>query len=652
MCFTHDVNDNPSREINPKRIRRRTQDQGQGRRHTPERQELVVIRVRISGTTWAVEANDRLVTNVLSGPFTPQAGEVYEARHIGRAWQLHRKVSVKNLPHRILHPRYPALSAKAKDIVGPNIFQIGDEKLIPEEIDPVSLVNLWSIDSPDDEKDYLLSILDGRSKFPGVKIYIRPELSERLSLLTEMTTGELKDAIKKYDDAKTDWMGVESQARSEWIKIIDQAESEVREINRQKNEFEKEIASLEVDYREITAEIREAKIANDQLEKDRNELTNQIRLARERLNAEEIADQNPRARLRERTALTDEVEAIKIAQGLLASRFDNPIPLIRLHVALKHAPFTVLTGPSGAGKTSLVHQYARALGIHVTTVAVQPNWTSVQDLHGYIDPLEGKQYRGTPYSHALQTQVNYAAVDDFDAPLDLVLLDEINLAYVEYFLSDYLSAFETIERQVQLATRDEIEGLEDSSYSWLKRGKGLLQVPRSFIIAGTANEDHTTRAFSDKFRDRSAFLLLPPPDIDKALDGPEQAVDGDSYVTRAAWEGWLNGVKAEEREIKTIRDLAKRLTNKSLPFSVRVFQRALKQFADANRLLTSLRVSGAEAYAFDLAVSLSVAPKYAPLLLGRESEDMRRSFRAALDESGTGEFTREVLDRIWSTAKG
>lgn len=599
-----------------------------------------------------MEANDPAVTNVQIGRFRPQPGEVYEAVFISRSrgWRLNQQKSVRLLPDKLIHPKYPALFALARDLPAPEVLRIGESLAVVEGTDPFSLVTLWQL-SPESEAAYVAGVLSGQDPYPDVNICLSAVASQRLRPLSNWASEMLISAAQQYEAARQNWSEAVSEAQEQWRQLIDEATAELRLAEEHKEEVAAEVLRLQQAFEGLKGEIREARQCKSELEDSVATLREQLRAARERIQALEVTQQNPRAALRQRQRVLDEVEVLKYARQQLASRLPDPIPLVQLHVALKHAPFTVLAGPSGAGKTSLVHQYAQALSICVTTVAVQPNWTSVQDLHGYVDPLGSERYRGTPFSAALQAQVDYAATDDLDAPLDLVLLDEINLAHVEYFLSDYLSAFETAGREVQLATRDEVEGLPDEACAWLKRGKGQVQVPRSFLIAGTANEDHTTRAFSDKFRDRSAFLHLPPPpDIAKALAAPESNLESEVYVSRAAWESWQRGWQPSDAQRARVRALAEGVARTGLPFSVRVFRRALWQYADAQRLLGAFGVPEAGAQAFDLAVSLSVVPKYAPLLLGRDQTAQREAFRKVLSAENRP-LTRDVLDGIWSTTR-
>ena len=130
-----------------------------------------------------------------------------------------------------------------------------------------------------------------------------------------------------------------------------------------------------------------------------------------------------------------------------------------LHTSLKTAdlsPLTVLAGVSGTGKSLLPRLYADHVGMHFLPMAVQPRWDSPQDMFGFFSHLEGR-YRATELARALVQMDPFAeeAGRGWDAPakwharhsrsdgLLLVLLDEMNLARVEYYFSEFLSRLET-----------------------------------------------------------------------------------------------------------------------------------------------------------------------------------------------------------------
>lgn len=95
----------------------------------------------------------------------------------------------------------------------------------------------------------------------------------------------------------------------------------------------------------------------------------------------------------------------------------------------------ILSGLSGSGKTQLVKSFAKAIGAKSHIIPVKPNWTSSEDLIGFFNPLQ-HTYMKTQFLEALLD-----AERDPDR-LHLICLDEMNLARVEYYFADFLSALE------------------------------------------------------------------------------------------------------------------------------------------------------------------------------------------------------------------
>lgn len=124
---------------------------------------------------------------------------------------------------------------------------------------------------------------------------------------------------------------------------------------------------------------------------------------------------------------------------------------IRNFLALtRTSDLVILAGDSGSGKTSMVKAVAETLGAVCEIIAVKPNWTGPEDLIGYFNPVERK-YQSTPFLDALlRAEAN-------PNRLHFILLDEMNLARVEYYFADFLSHLETRDSlpEIPLFTQDE-----------------------------------------------------------------------------------------------------------------------------------------------------------------------------------------------------
>ena len=166
------------------------------------------------------------------------------------------------------------------------------------------------------------------------------------------------------------------------------------------------------------------------------------------------------------------------------------------YLSLKSKPFVILAGTSGTGKTRLVKLFAEAIGAKMQLVPVRPDWSDSSDLFGHND-LSGQFHPGAIIDFVKQAEW------DKDTPYFLCL-DEMNLARVEYYLSDFLSIIETRDRKDNGAI--ETDALVDASYfqSQSAREKyGRVYLPENLYIIGTVNMDETTFPFSKKVLDRA-----------------------------------------------------------------------------------------------------------------------------------------------------
>lgn len=152
-------------------------------------------------------------------------------------------------------------------------------------------------------------------------------------------------------------------------------------------------------------------------------------------------------------------------------------------LSLKSKPFVILAGTSGTGKTRLVKLFAEAIGAEYKLVSVRPDWSDGSDLFGHYD-LNGKYIDG-PVCDCFGL-----AYEKPDKPVFLCL-DEMNLARVEYYLSDFLSVIESREK----TSDDRIITTPIAQY---ENG-----IPDNLYIVGTVNMDETTFPFSKKVLDRA-----------------------------------------------------------------------------------------------------------------------------------------------------
>ncbi len=165
----------------------------------------------------------------------------------------------------------------------------------------------------------------------------------------------------------------------------------------------------------------------------------------------------------------------------------------RFVISLLTKPFVILSGLSGSGKTQLAIAFAKAMcedeDKQIRIVPVGSDWTNREPLLGYPNALDpGKYIR--PESGVLQ--LIQRAEKDETHPYFLIL-DEMNLSYVERYFADFLSALES----------------KASILLWDKDSDGVpksICLPKNLYIIGTINVDETTYMFSPKVLDRANVI--------------------------------------------------------------------------------------------------------------------------------------------------
>ena len=262
-------------------------------------------------------------------------------------------------------------------------------------------------------------------------------------------------------------------------------------------------------------------------------------------------------------------------------RFDDRV-LDSFHTSLKvsgFSPLTVLAGISGTGKSQLPRLYCEAMGVHFLPLSVQPRWDSPQDLLGFYNYVENR-YKATPLSRSLRQFENFGESNqggELSDQMLMVLLDEMNLARVEYYFSDFLSKLENRDsnRESDQKVRSDSElAIESGPLTEEESKQYRTRVYPGFnvIFVGTMNEDDTTQALSDKVIDRSNVLRFGRPEKLEVADAIDSSQTKSSPIRFSTWKKWLKDPVSENDSwaIK-LGNLNAELERVGRPFGYRVF---------------------------------------------------------------------------------
>ncbi|MCR5424497.1 MAG: hypothetical protein K6E93_07060 [Bacteroidales bacterium] len=220
----------------------------------------------------------------------------------------------------------------------------------------------------------------------------------------------------------------------------------------------------------------------------------------------------------------------------------------------------LLAGISGTGKSRIVRKLAQATTTqnyvddndrwndnrpeNFELIQVKPNWHNSMDVVGFYSNIS-KKYEFTPFVEFI-----VKAWQHTDTPYFLCL-DEMNLAPVEEYFAEFLSAIESrsTDNEGNYITDPIIKPFKDFGKNDLGEdiGKNMLKhlfgeadpidknplavqfyekgltLPKNLMVMGTVNMDETTFSFSRKVLDRAMSVEMNEVDYDKFLSGETEA---------------------------------------------------------------------------------------------------------------------------------
>lgn len=376
--------------------------------------------------------------------------------------------------------------------------------------------------------------------------------------------------------------------------------------------------------------------------------------------------------------LQNEQDEILWLEGIRKKCGDYGIPFQRrilyaFHTALKineWSTITVLAGVSGTGKSELPRLYASFGGLNFINVAVQPNWDSQESMLGFFNSIDNR-FEPEPL---LRFLVQCTEDDKYKDYMSIVLLDEMNLAYVEHYFAEFLSKLEA-RRGMKKQELPQVE---------VKLGAGVepyeLKLARTILWTGTMNQDETTKSLSDKVLDRGLVINFPRPKTLSSRNSmkiiSEQIGDNRPKLSKSTWGKWttheidfsqqqLNEINRYKRIVEDINDRLEKVGRalghrvwQSIEYYIANYPTVRKAKSEAGEEVTG-ELKAAMKIAFEDQIVQKIMPKLRGIetrgkgrqslqeiedLLEKEGfENLKDDFKMAC-EQGYGQF-------MWSSAK-
>ena len=221
----------------------------------------------------------------------------------------------------------------------------------------------------------------------------------------------------------------------------------------------------------------------------------------------------------------------------------------------------ILQGMSGTGKTSLAHAFGDFIDNTSTVIPVQPMWKERTDLIGYYNEFTRR------FNETLLLEKMYEA--NYSKDIYITVMDEMNIARVEYYFAEFLSLLELPNEDERLLTV--VSDVWDDDPAQLINGN--VKLPPNMWFIGTANNDDSTFAISDKVYDRAMIMNLDmkaepfmAPRTQKTVISAEQFIK----MTRDAMQEY----EVTQRNLKRIEELDKYLIKH---FQITFGNRIMKQ---------------------------------------------------------------------------
>ncbi|KAA2234908.1 hypothetical protein [Salinarimonas soli] len=241
----------------------------------------------------------------------------------------------------------------------------------------------------------------------------------------------------------------------------------------------------------------------------------------------------------------------------------SPDLLARYIASFLSKPFVIIAGISGTGKSKIAELVGEYYSFRSSTSAptstavvpigpsfvfgnptgtpdptavalipVRPDWVDSKPMLGYVNPITNHYECTRALETILRADRKLQSTSDKSlADRYFMILDEMNLARVEQYFSDWLACTESrrltpegniVQQPVslhRLPTDPDATLAKPDGTAEVFKVPRTLELPTNLVLVGTVNVDETTQGFSPKVLDRSMVLEFDEVDLERLRNG-------------------------------------------------------------------------------------------------------------------------------------
>ncbi len=353
-----------------------------------------------------------------------------------------------------------------------------------------------------------------------LRSYMRDDNGE--SLLAEIADLklQLEESQKKADELANMPSEKEIAILREKAQCLEDAIAELDEERSKREEAERKLSTYALSVRELeNARVSAAALEslNNQLQAKLKQISNQYKETQESkfktlLEIDESVDKQ--TTFIAKGNVTSLAELVKYIRNYGAAKKENKlfyseetirVFLASIATAEPASRLLILQGLSGTGKSSLPRLVAESIGAECKLVAVQPSWRDNRELLGYDNDFTNR-FKETEFTKYLYE----ASAPKNSNKIFFIVLDEMNLARVEYYFADFLSTLEKPDQSEWIiplvSGYSEFSDDQKPTYLNYSNEAANICVTRNVWFVGTANNDDSTSLITDKVYDRAQIM--------------------------------------------------------------------------------------------------------------------------------------------------